>query len=82
MKTVEDYEAYYLEKKKKYSCTCKKCQTDFMFKPDECWFDEHGYGYSTKLTTCKNCGCINVVKYTEDYGFSKMNYDSRLYFTK
>jgi hypothetical protein len=80
MKTVEDYETAYLCEKNKNNCDCIKCHTNFVFKPDECWFDEKGYGYSTKLCKCKNCGCINVVKHIEDYGFSKMNYDRRLYF--
>lgn len=60
-------------------CDCKKCKESFKFEPDECWWDEHGFGYSTKLVKCKHCGCINVIKHIEDYGFSVMNYDSRLY---
>ena len=80
MKTVEDYEAAYMKEVSKNRCECAKCHTDFVFKPDECWWDEKGYGYSTKLCKCKNCGTINVVKHSEDYGFSRMNYDRRLYF--
>ena len=51
-----------------------------MFKPDECFWDEKGYGYSTKLVQHKDCGCINVVEHVEDYGFSRLNTDVRLYF--
>ena len=62
------------------NCTCKKCGSDFTFLPEECFWDEKGFGYSTKLVKCSDCGCINVVKHVEDYGFSKMNEDVRLYF--
>lgn len=74
MKTVEDKDS-----RTQSYCTCKKCKESFKFVPDECWCDEHGFGYSTKLVKCKHCGCINVVKHIEDYGFSNMNTDYRLY---
>lgn len=80
MKTIEDYELAYMNNQTKNNRTCPRCKTNYVFKPDECWFDEKGYGYSTKLTHCKNCGCVNVVKHTEDYGLSKLNTDRRIYF--
>ena len=58
--------------------TCSKCG-DFTFLPDEVFFDDRGNGYSTKLVKCSHCGKIVVVKHLDDYGFSKMNYDSRYY---
>jgi ribosomal protein S27AE len=58
--------------------TCSKCG-DFTFLPDEVFFDDHGTGYSTKLTHCPNCGKIVVVKHLEDYGFSKLNTDRRYF---
>lgn len=62
------------------TCTCKKCGSIFKFKPDEIFWDEKGYSYSTKLVRCSECGCINVVEHIEDYNFSKLNTDRRLYF--
>ena len=76
MKTIKQNED---ESRTQGYCDCKKCKESFIFEPDECWWDEHGFGYSTKLVKCKHCGCINVVKYIEDYGFSMMNTDPRLY---
>ena len=60
-------------------CACRKCEESYIFTPDEAWWDEKGYGYSTKLTKCPYCGCINVVQYIEDYGFSIMNTDQRYF---
>lgn len=68
-----------ISSKEQNNCLCKKCHTNFVFKPDETWWDEKGYGYSTKLVKCKSCGCINVVKHVEDYGFSKLNIDKRYF---
>ena len=49
MKTIEDYELDYFEEQSKNNCKCPKCGTSYVFKPDEAWWDENGYGYSTKL---------------------------------
>ena len=51
---------------KKNNCTCKKCHTNFIFKPDECSWFEQGM-YSEKVTKCPECGCINVVKYVDGF---------------
>lgn len=77
MKNVEDYDEDF--SRGQNNCVCAKCGSHFIFKPDEVYWDEHGYGYSTKLVNCKKCGCINVVEHIEDYGFSNMNLDQRLY---
>ena len=57
---------------------CKKCKTDFVYFPQEVYFDDNGYGYSTKLVKCPYCGQINVVKYYEDKSFD-VNTDIRFY---
>ena len=57
---------------------CKSCKSDFVFKPDEAWFDEKGLGYSTKLTKCPYCGKIVVLKHLEDKGLN-VNLDKRFY---
>ena len=58
--------------------SCRSCNSSFIFKPDEVWFDEQGYGYSTRLTRCPYCGKIVVLGYIEDYGFN-VNSDERFY---
>lgn len=78
MKTIEDYEDELV--RNQHRCTCKKCGKLFIYEPDDVWWDEKGYGYSTKLVQHKDCGCINVVEHVEDYGFSRLNTDVRLYF--
>lgn len=78
MKTIEQYEDEF--SRSQNNCTCKKCGSSFIFKPDEVWWDEQGYGYSTKLVRCSKCNCVNVVNHIEDYGFNKINVDRRIYF--
>lgn len=79
MKTVEDYEAAYIFEQNKNSGVCSSCG-GFKVQPENVWFDEKGYGYSTKLTKCPHCGKVVILKYQEDYGFSKINTDRRIYF--
>lgn len=74
MNTIEDNDS-----RTKYFCKCKKCKEQFTYESDECFWDEKSISGSTKLVKCKHCGCINVVKYIEDYGFSIINVDERLY---
>lgn len=74
MKIIEDNES-----RTQYYCECKKCKESFIYESDDIFWDEHGFGYSTKLVKCKHCGCINVIKHVEDYGFIIMNVDERLY---
>lgn len=57
---------------------CKKCKTIFSYTPDQIRWDEHGYGYSTKLVACPECGCMNVIKYEVDSGMD-INNDERFY---
>ena len=77
MKTIEQYEEEFVRRQNQ--STCKKCNSSFIFKSDECWWDDHGYSYSTKLTRCPHCNSIVVVKNVEDYGFSKLNSDKRYF---
>ncbi len=67
------------DNKTHHYCKCKKCNESFVYESDDIFWDEKGMGYSAKLTKCKHCGCINVIKYIEDYGFGIMNTDYRLY---
>lgn len=57
---------------------CKSCKSDFVYQPENTWFDEHGYGYSTKLTKCPYCKKIVVLKHIEDRGLN-VNFDDRYY---
>lgn len=62
----------------KSSKQCKKCKSKFYYTVDDLYWDEHGYGYSTRLVKCTNCGCANVSKYKEDYSLN-VNDDLRFY---
>lgn len=57
---------------------CVKCKNEFTFDNKDTYFDERGYGYSTKLVKCKVCGCPNVVKYIDDIHLN-INYDDWYY---
>lgn len=63
----------------KISVSCKSCKTSSMIEPDDYWYDESGYGYSTKLCKCPNCNKIIIMGHKEDYGFSKLNTDKRYF---
>lgn len=41
-------------------------------------YDENGYGYSTEIAICPECGHIEVVKFIEDYCLD-VNNDLRFY---
>ena len=66
-----------LQSKKKSSCVCKKCSTEFVFKPDECKFYEFGT-YSDKTVECPECGCINSVRQYNAFG-QDVNNDKRYF---
>ena len=57
---------------------CKKCRTIYSYTQEDTWWDERGYGYSTKLCKCPECGNINVVSHNEDFGLD-VNNDARFY---
>lgn len=60
---------------------CSKCNENFVYFPNEVFWDEHGFGYSTKLTHCPYCGQLNILKYYEDRAMNKLNYNDWEYET-
>ena len=68
-----------MSKKAQNYKTCKKCNENFVWFPNDAWFDESGYGYSTKLVRCTHCNTINVIGYIEDMAMQKLNRDKREY---
>lgn len=58
--------------------TCSKCKEHFVFNPEDCFWDDKGFGYSTKLVRCPYCNSINVVKHIEDSSLD-VNNDDRFY---
>ena len=52
---------------------CTKCVESFDLEPDKAYFDESGYGYSTKLVKCPNCNTAIVVGYYKHFGFNVNN---------
>lgn len=76
MKNVEEYEQSYFSWLSD-NAICSSCG-EFEVKPDNVWFDDSGYGYSTRLTKCPHCGKIVILKHIEDYGLD-VNFDNRFY---
>lgn len=74
----DDYIAEDDDHELKQSAVCESCG-GFKVQPENVWFDEHGYGYATKLTKCPYCNRIIVLKHIEDVGFSKLNTDARYF---
>lgn len=58
------------DKLKKY-IVCKKCGEIIELDSDNTFWDETGYGYSTKLTKCDKCNTYNVIKYEFDSWLKK-----------
>lgn len=52
-------------------CKCNKCNRWFSYKDQDTFWDESGYGYSTKLVKCPYCGAYHVIKYVEDRWLKK-----------
>lgn len=52
---------------------CKKCKRNFKFSKEQTYWDEKGYGCSTKLVNCPHCNCPNVVKISVDRWLRKLN---------
>lgn len=57
---------------------CKNCHSYSVVKNTDCWFDDKGFGYSTKLCKCPECGKLVIVGYEEDSHLD-INNDPRLY---
>ena len=66
-----------VDSKEKYG-HCKSCDSTFKYQPEDMWFDNRGFGYSTRLTRCPFCNKIVVLEYMEDYGLD-VNNDKRFY---
>ena len=75
-KKVNSYDEDYDEKLKS-SMLCNSCKK-FIVQPENIWFYEQGYGYSTRLTNCPHCGKLIILGYIEDYGLD-VNADERFY---
>lgn len=67
MKTIKQYE----------DSICSQCG-EIKVQPESIYFDEHGYGYSTRITKCPHCGKIIILEYIQDYGLD-VNNDERFY---
>lgn len=50
---------------------CDECNQLIEQNGKNIFFDDHGYGYSTKLIRCEHCGKINIVKYFIDKDIKK-----------
>lgn len=57
---------------------CKCCSNDIEIDPEKILWDEHGYGYSTKLYLCPECGKHLILEYYEDPSLD-INIDTRWY---
>ena len=62
----------------KQKIQCIQCGSVDEYPDENFWWDDHGYGYSTKLVRCKHCNKINIVRYQEDFGLD-VNNDMRWY---
>lgn len=56
---------------------CKKCKAIFQYMPEDTQWINHA-SYSAKVVTCTECGCVNVIKYTDASGLY-VNIDGRYY---
>ena len=57
---------------------CIQCGKELNYEEDEFWWNDQGFGYSTKLCRCSECNQVNIVKYQEDYSLD-VNNDGRFY---
>lgn len=57
---------------------CKKCGFRWLMDDEDIYWDENGYGYSTKLCDCPSCNTPNIIKYNEDCSLD-LNIDTRWY---
>ena len=55
--------------------TCIKCKEDFVWFPEESWWDYKNYT-PAKLVKCPYCGCIQAVRYESE---KNLNFDARYY---
>ena len=55
-----------MEQKKDEFTTCPKCGHLIKYHSNDTYWNEHGYGYSTKLINCSICEVPIVLEYEED----------------
>ena len=55
--------------------TCIKCKSDFVYFPNETWWDYSCFT-TVKLARCPECGCVQAIKYEEPHD---VNNDTRYY---
>lgn len=60
-----------------YDAICLSCGV-IQIQPEKMYFDEHGYGYTTRLGNCPHCGKIIILEYIEDPNLN-VNFDERYY---
>ena len=64
-----------MEERSKHNKDCIKCNNNFIWFPEETWWDYSG-STNTKLTICPECGCVQAIKYEEQIN---PNYDRRYF---
>lgn len=57
---------------------CEKCKENFKYENSNTYFNDGGYGYSTKLVNCPQCNTPYVIRYIEDETIN-LNEDERYY---
>ena len=62
----------------KSKLTCKRCGQSFEYTSEDTYFDNQGFGYSTKLVKCSHCNTPNVIKHHEDKWLD-VNNDEKYY---
>lgn len=65
--------------KKERKKRCKKCKQDFTYTNEDTFWDENGFGYSTRLVRCKYCNNVVIVEHVEDKSIKFGNRDRRYY---
>lgn len=63
---------------RKRDLTCFACGQVSQYNRLDTFWDDNGYGYSTRLINCPHCGKINILSYKEDRKIN-VNNDSRYY---
>lgn len=64
-----------MEKSSNHNKTCIKCGDDFIYFPEETYWDYSG-STNTKLVKCPICGTVQSIKYEEQIN---PNFDERYY---
>ena len=61
-----------------YNVQCFQCKNHINISKNDTWFDDKGFGYSTRLSRCPECGKIIIIGYAEDNHLD-VNNDPRFY---